>query len=80
MTLQETQQIRKERAEQLSPGDVFYCRPRRRRLTIEFCLDDYMNANAFNDKHSACWHCPQGCANRHAYAEGEVTGDLGTGK
>ena len=38
--------------------DEFYCRPRRRRLSIEKCLDDYMNANAFTNKRSACWRCP----------------------
>ena len=35
----------------------FYCRPRRRRLSLDRCLDDYMMANAFADKRSACWRC-----------------------
>jgi hypothetical protein len=52
----------------ISPDEEFYCRPRRRRLTIEKCLDDYVNANAFANKRSACWRCPQGCANRKAFA------------
>ncbi len=69
MTLEETQQFRRERAERLTLEDEFYCRPRRRRLTIERCLEDYMNANAFSDKHSACWRCPQGCTNRQQYAD-----------
>ncbi|MEY3015294.1 MAG: hypothetical protein RIT45_4029 [Pseudomonadota bacterium] len=49
--------------------DEFYCRPRRRRLSIEKCLDDYMNANAFTNKRSACWRCPQGCTNRRTFSE-----------
>lgn len=49
--------------------DEFYCRPRRRRLAIEKCLDDYMNANAFTNKRSACWRCPQGCTNRRTFSE-----------
>ncbi|GEM_PF-1895682 len=53
---------------QIAPDDEFYCRPRRRRLTIEKCLDDYMNANAFGNKRAACWRCPQGCHNRKAFA------------
>lgn len=70
MTLTETQQIRRERAERMALEDEFYCRPRRRRLTIERCLEDYVNANAFADKRSACWRCPQGCANRQQFAGG----------
>ena len=53
----------------LAADEEFYCRPRRRRLTIEKCLDDYMNANAFGNKRSACWRCPQGCTNRKAFAD-----------
>ena len=70
MTLNEIQQIRRERAERMVLEDEFYCRPRRRRLSIERCLEDYMNANAFGDKRSACWRCPQGCANRTQFAGG----------
>ena len=49
----------------------FYCRPRRRRLSLDRCLDDYMMANAFADKRSACWRCPQGCGNRREFAATE---------
>ena len=52
----------------MTPDEEFYCRPRRRRLTIEKCLDDYMNANALSNKRSACWRCPQGCQNRKTFA------------
>ena len=49
--------------------DEFYCRPRRRRLTLEKCLEDYMNANAFATKRAACWRCPQGCNIRRQFAD-----------
>ncbi len=70
MTLAEMQKIRRERADRLDLGSEFYCRPRRRKLTIEHCLRDYLDANAFEDKRSACWRCSLGCANRQKYSEG----------
>lgn len=62
-------QPRLPREARLSLDDEFYCRPRRRRLTIDKCLDDYMNANAFTNKRSACFRCPQGCTNRRLFSE-----------
>ena len=47
MTLVELQKIRQDRADRLDLASEFYCRPRRRKLTIEHCLRDYLNANAF---------------------------------
>lgn len=70
MTLVEYQQVRKAKAAKLALDQVFYCRPRRKRLPIGTCLNDYMNANAFTDKRSACWRCPLGCQNRTRYSEG----------
>ncbi|MBR56864.1 MAG: hypothetical protein CMH54_02275 [Myxococcales bacterium] len=48
--------------------DEFYCRARRRRLSLGKCLNDYCNANAFEDRKSACWRCPQGQNNRSDYS------------
>jgi DNA replication initiation complex subunit (GINS family) len=48
--------------------DQFYCRARRRRLSLRKCLSDYCSANAFENKKSACWRCPQGKVNRCEYA------------
>ena len=70
MTLAEIQKIRKDRADRMQTATEFYCRPRRRKLTIGVCLDDYLNANAFGDRRSACWRCPLGCANRQQFSEG----------
>jgi hypothetical protein len=50
--------------------DDFYCRARRRRVTYGKCLDDYVDANAFNQKKSACWRCLQGREHRQQYANG----------
>lgn len=50
--------------------DDFYCRARRRRVTLDKCLNDYLDANAFNQKRSACWRCPQGRRNRENFARG----------
>ena len=50
------------------PGDEFYCKIRKRRLTLQRCLEDYVNANALNKKSGACWQCDQGNLNRQAYS------------
>lgn len=50
--------------------DTFYCRPRRKVLTLERCLDDFLDANAFERKRSACYRCPQGRKNREMFAQG----------
>lgn len=71
MTLVELQKIRRDRADRLDLASDFYCRPRRRKLTIEICLQDYVDANAFENRRSACWRCSLGCANRHKFSEGE---------
>jgi hypothetical protein len=62
-----------ERPDPRALSREFYCRPRRRRLSLDRCLDDYMMANAFTDKRSACWRCPQGCGNRRTFATGGPT-------
>lgn len=49
--------------------DLFYCRSRRRRLELDKCLDDYLNANAFGRNVKACYRCPQGRLNRQRFAE-----------
>ncbi|MBP7126606.1 hypothetical protein KBD49_09605 [Myxococcota bacterium] len=48
--------------------DTFHCRARRKELTLDKCLNDYLEANAFDRKRSACYRCPQGRRNREAYA------------
>lgn len=58
------------KAEKLRVTDTFYCRARRRKLTIGKCLEDYVTANAFDKNKSACWRCPQGKKTRCAFSEG----------
>jgi hypothetical protein len=59
---------REESRKRIRMEEAFYCRARRRRLTLGKCLDDYMNANAFEDKKSCCWKCPQGRRNRTEFS------------
>lgn len=66
------ERTRTRRAVPVEPArleDTFYCLARRRRLTLEKCLDDYLDANALARKRLACYRCPQGRENRHCYAE-----------
>ena len=62
-------QVGTPRPRRMQLDDEFYCRPRRRRLSLEKCLEDYMNANAFGTKRAACWRCPQGCNIRRQFAD-----------
>lgn len=48
--------------------DSFYCRSKRRVIQLEGCLDDYVDANSFEKRRSACFRCPIGRRNREAYA------------
>ena len=59
--------------EVLGFNEDFYCRPRRKHLPLEKCLDDFMESNAFEKRRSACFRCPQGRRNRESFAE--VSGD-----
>jgi hypothetical protein len=52
----------------------FYCKARRKELPMEKCLNDYVEANAFENRRSACFRCPQGRKNREDFA-GEVIED-----
>ncbi len=69
MSLGQTPPRPRGQSTRIALEDVFYCRPRRRRLSFSKCLEDYVNANAFAVKRSACWRCPQGCHNRTQYAD-----------
>jgi len=65
--IQQLQQMRPDPSERT---DEFYCLARRRRLTLGKCLDDYLDANALTQRKKVCYRCPQGRANREAYAQG----------
>jgi hypothetical protein len=58
-------------------ADVFYCRARRKDLTLDKCLNDYLEANAFDKRRSACFRCPQGRKNREGFAGGGADEDEG---
>lgn len=48
--------------------DQFYCRSKRRMIQLGSCLDEYVDANSFEKRRSACFRCPNGRRNREAYA------------
>jgi hypothetical protein len=48
--------------------DRFRCRSRRRDLTLDKCLDDFLEANAFEKRRSACHRCTQGRKNRESFS------------
>ncbi len=50
-------------------NEFFYCKARRKSLTLTDCLDDYVTSNALVKKRSACWLCPQGKRNRAGFAD-----------
>ena len=56
-------------------SDSFYCRARRKELPLDKCLNDYLEANAFENRRSACFRCPQGSKNREGFADGTPTND-----
>jgi hypothetical protein len=37
-----------------------YCKNQHNDMPVERCLDQYVEANAFGMKESACYRCPQG--------------------
>jgi hypothetical protein len=55
--------------------DSFHCRSRRRDVTLDQCLDGYVEANAFERRRSACFRCPLGRKNREAFAATESVED-----
>jgi hypothetical protein len=56
-------------------NETFHCKSRRKALPLDKCLNDYLEANAFDRKSSACFRCPQGRKNREAFADGQEAGD-----
>jgi len=46
----------------------FYCRARRREVEKTACIDDFVTANAFEHKRSACFRCHQGRKVREEFA------------
>ncbi|PIR93713.1 hypothetical protein COT97_05095 [Candidatus Falkowbacteria bacterium CG10_big_fil_rev_8_21_14_0_10_39_11] len=60
------------------PEDIFICRARRMNKTLNFCLINYVDANAFSIKRTPCYRCPQGLQNRQHFGEsakGDYDGD-----
>ena len=56
------------RVPKVSSSSVFYCRSKKRKLTMGECVDKYVESNAFDKRRSTCWRCFQGRKNRTDYA------------
>lgn len=51
--------------------DHFFCVKRKKNVLLGECLEEYMNVNAFVDKKSPCYDCPQGKSNRYCFGHGQ---------
>ena len=47
----------------------FFCHNIKRDVTVEECLDNYVNANAINIKNLPCYRCEQGQKIREEFAQ-----------
>jgi hypothetical protein len=56
-------------------SDTFCCRARRKELSLDKCLNDYLESNAFEKRRSACFRCPQGRKNRELFAGAQEAED-----
>ena len=45
-----------------------FCKFLNREVRTTECIDDYVNANALNIRHSPCYKCPQGLKTRMGFA------------
>lgn len=50
-------------------ADCFFCKFLNREVRVSECIDDYVNANSLNIRHSPCYKCPQGLKTRIAFAK-----------
>jgi hypothetical protein len=51
-------------------ADHFFCKFLNRDVKMHECIDDYVNANSLNVRHSPCFKCPQGLKTRIAFSAG----------
>ena len=54
--------------EAMSLIDPFFCPIRRRKMTIENCLDNYVNAAAYENRRNVCYNCRPGRNLRERFA------------
>ncbi len=45
---------------ELSLDEEIYCRGKRKKVTVDSCETNFVDANALEDKNSACYRCPKG--------------------
>lgn len=49
-------------------ADCFFCKFLNREVRISECIDDYVNANSLNIRHSPCFKCSAGLKVRLEFA------------
>ncbi len=49
-------------------AEAFFCKFLNREVRVPECIDDYVNANSLNVRHSPCFKCSQGLKARIEYA------------
>lgn len=56
------------RKNQVRLDSTIYCKAQKVELSVEKCLDLFVEANAFAQKESCCFRCPQGQRVRNTVA------------
>ena len=52
-------------------ADEFQCTRRRQEVTLDYCLEAFSDAHAFEKEDDLCWACPVGAGHRYRIAFGE---------
>ena len=50
------------------PAEAFFCKFLNRDVRVSECVDDYVNANSLNVRHSPCFKCSHGLKVRLEFA------------
>jgi hypothetical protein len=50
------------------PAEAFFCKFLNRDVRVSECVDDYVNANSLNVRHSPCFKCSHGLKVRIEFA------------
>jgi hypothetical protein len=50
------------------PAEAFFCKFLNRDVRVSECVDDYVNANSLNVRHSPCFKCSHGLKVRLDFA------------
>ena len=51
-------------------GTLVACPPKKATVTVEVCMDQFVEANALGNRKSACYECRHGDKTRRTFAQG----------